>query len=131
MEFDCYELQKRVKAKHRPIIIITSNNEKELPDAFLRRCLFHYIQFPDKQQMEAIVQVHFPNLNQRLMQEALRLFYQFREIQGLKKRPSTSELIDWIKLLIMDGTEEMSYQTWMCLKKYLNILRHLLKTKKT
>ena len=105
MEFDCYELQKRVKAKHRPIIIITSNNEKELPDAFLRRCLFHYIQFPDKQQMEAIVQVHFPNLNQHLMQEALRLFYQFREIQGLKKRPSTSELIDWIKLLIMDGTE--------------------------
>ena len=130
MEFYCYELQKRIKAKHRPIIIITSNNEKELPDAFLRRCLFHYIQFPDKAQMEAIVQVHFPNLNQRLMQEALRLFYQFREIQGLKKRPSTSELIDWIKLLIMDGTEGDELSSMDVFKEIPKHIEALIKNEK-
>ncbi|HEX9667031.1 MAG TPA: MoxR family ATPase [Thermodesulfobacteriota bacterium] len=100
MEFYCYELQLTVVATHRPIIVITSNNEKELPDAFLRRCFFHYISFPDKETLTAIVNVHYPGLENKLIDSALKLFYDMREIPGLKKRPSTSELIDWLKLLI-------------------------------
>jgi MoxR-like ATPase len=101
MEFYCYELQLTVKAKHRPVIIITSNNEKELPDAFLRRCFFHFIQFPGRDTMQEIVDVHFPQLEEKLFKEAMEVFYQLREVRGVKKRPSTSELIDWMKLLIM------------------------------
>ncbi|HPE74205.1 MAG TPA: MoxR family ATPase, partial [Candidatus Competibacter sp.] len=96
MEFYVYETQQVVKARHRPIIIITSNNEKELPDAFLRRCFFHYIRFPDKETMERIVQVHYPDLKKHLLAEALETFFEIREVPGLKKRPSTSELLDWI-----------------------------------
>lgn len=99
MEFYCYELQRTIKAKHRPIVIITSNNEKELPDAFLRRCFFHFIRFPERQTMIDIVNVHFPNIENELMEEALKVFYGIREINGIKKKPSTSELIDWIRLL--------------------------------
>ena len=99
MEFYCYELQKTIKAKHRPIIIITSNNEKELPDAFLRRCFFHFISFPDSHNLEKIIKVHFPDLEDQLMQEAMEQFHKIRSIRGLKKKPSTSELLDWIKLL--------------------------------
>lgn len=102
MEFFVYELQKTIKAKQRPIVIITSNNEKELPDAFLRRCLFHYIRFPERETMEEIVEVHFPNIEQELVGNALSLFYGVREVRGLKKKPSTSELIDWLKLLFME-----------------------------
>jgi MoxR-like ATPase len=101
MEFYCYELQQTVVAKHRPVIIITSNNEKELPDAFLRRCFFHFIRFPDKATMQEIVDVHFKNLDQELFDRAMDVFYNLREVQGIKKRPSTSELIDWLKLLIL------------------------------
>jgi len=101
MEFYCYELQQTVKAIHRPVIIITSNNEKELPDAFLRRCFFHYIQFPDRDTLKSIVDVHFPELEERLFTAAIRLFYGIREVSGLKKRPSTSELVDWIRLLVL------------------------------
>ncbi|MCF6317974.1 MAG: MoxR family ATPase [Proteobacteria bacterium] len=103
MEFSVYETGEQIKAKHRPIIIITSNNEKELPDAFLRRCFFHYINFPDKPTMQAIVDVHYPNIQQQLVKAALDVFFQLREIPGLKKKPSTSELIDWIKLLLADN----------------------------
>lgn len=102
MEFYCYELKKIVKAVKRVIVIITSNNEKELPDAFLRRCFFHYIAFPDRKTLEKIVKVHYPDLERKLMDNALTLFYSVREIDGLKKKPSTSELIDWIKLLAAD-----------------------------
>lgn len=102
MEFYCYETQKTIKAKTRPIVIITSNNEKELPDAFLRRCLFHYIRFPEPETMEQIIDVHYPNLASDLLQSSMKLFYQIREIKGIKKKPSTSELIDWIKLLLME-----------------------------
>ena len=102
MEFHCYELQRTVRAKHRPLIIITSNNEKELPDAFLRRCFFHYIKFPDKETMTRIVDVHFPNLKRELLREALEVFFDLREVPGLKKKPSTSELIDWLKLLLAE-----------------------------
>ena len=102
MEFYVYELQKTIVAQQRPIVIITSNNEKELPDAFLRRCLFHYIRFPNRETMEEIVEVHFPNIQQELVANALTLFYNIREVRGLKKRPSTSELIDWLKLLLME-----------------------------
>ncbi len=102
MEFHCYELQKTLKAKHRPLIIITSNNEKELPDAFLRRCFFHYIKFPDKATMQRIVDVHFPALKHELLKEALEVFFDLREVPGLKKKPSTSELIDWLKLLLAE-----------------------------
>ncbi len=101
MEFYCYELNKTIRAKKRPIIIITSNNEKELPDAFLRRCFFHYISFPDRQTLQKIVNVHYPDLEKRLLSEALTLFNEIREVRGLKKKPSTSELIDWIKLLLV------------------------------
>ena len=102
MEFFVYETQELVKARHRPIIVITSNNEKELPDAFLRRCFFHYIQFPDKETMAKIVDVHFPDLKKHLLKEALNAFYKVREVRGLKKKPSTSELLDWIKLLLAE-----------------------------
>lgn len=102
MEFYCYELQRTIEARHRPIVIITSNNEKELPDAFLRRCVFHYIKFPDAATMQRIVQVHYPGINQQLLDQAMRIFYEIRDVRGIKKRPSTSELIDWIKVLILE-----------------------------
>ena len=102
MEFYVYETQQLVRAQHRPIIIITSNNEKELPDAFLRRCFFHYIRFPDEATMRRIVEVHFPRLKQELLSEALAAFFRIRETPGLKKKPSTSELLDWIKLLVAE-----------------------------
>ncbi|MDX1508855.1 MAG: MoxR family ATPase [Woeseiaceae bacterium] len=102
MEFFVYETQQLIKAKHRPIIVITSNNEKELPDAFLRRCFFHYIQFPDKETMAQIVEVHFPKLKKTLLNEALNAFFKMRDVPGLKKKPSTSELLDWIKLLLAE-----------------------------
>ena len=102
MEFYVYETKTLVKARHRPIIVITSNNEKELPDAFLRRCFFHYIKFPDKDTMAAIVDVHYPNLKKNLLREALDAFYKVRDVRGLKKKPSTSELLDWIKLLLAE-----------------------------
>ena len=102
MEFHVYETRQTIKAKHRPIIIITSNNEKELPDAFLRRCFFHYIRFPDRETMEAIVAVHYPGIKQMLVREALTVFYEVRDVQGLKKKPSTSELLDWLKLLMAE-----------------------------
>jgi len=102
MEFYVYELQRLVNAVHRPIIIITSNNEKELPDAFLRRCFFHYIRFPDREDMVRIVNVHFPQLKKDLLREALETFFEVRDVPGLKKKPSTSELLDWIKLLLAE-----------------------------
>ena len=102
MEFYVYETGERVQAKHRPVVIITSNNEKELPDPFLRRCFFHYINFPDKHTMKAIIDVHFPNISQTLVAEAMQMFFDVRDIPGLKKKPSTSELIDWLKLLMAD-----------------------------
>ena len=102
MEFHVYETGETIKAAKRPIIVITSNNEKELPDAFLRRCFFHYIRFPDPDTMKAIVEVHFPGIKQRLVSEALRMFYEIRDVPGLKKKPSTSELLDWLKLLMVE-----------------------------
>ena len=102
MEFYVYETKELIKAKNRPIIIITSNNEKELPDAFLRRCFFHYIKFPDKNTMKKIVDVHFPKLKKMLLKEALDTFYRVRDVPGLKKKPSTSELLDWVKLLLAE-----------------------------
>ncbi len=102
MEFYVYETQQLVAAKHRPLIVITSNNEKELPDAFLRRCFFHYIKFPDQDTMAQIVDVHYPQLKKTLLSEALNAFYKIREVPGLKKKPSTSELLDWIKLLLAE-----------------------------
>ena len=102
MEFFVYETKELVKAAHRPIVIITSNNEKELPDAFLRRCFFHYIKFPDKETMERIIDVHYPKLKKSLLKEALEAFYKVRDVPGLKKKPSTSELLDWIKLLVAE-----------------------------
>jgi MoxR-like ATPase len=109
MEFYCYELQKTIVAKKRPIIIITSNNEKELPDAFLRRCFFHFIKFPDRKTLSDIVKVHFSDISETLLNDALNLFYQIRNVQQLKKKPSTSELIDWIKLLIFDKMSSESF----------------------
>ena len=97
-----YETQATIRARNRPLVVITSNNEKELPDAFLRRCFFHYIRFPDHDTMTAIVEVHFPGIKQRLVAEALRLFYEIRDVPGLKKKPSTSELLDWLKLLMVE-----------------------------
>ncbi|MCX9156128.1 MoxR family ATPase [Niveibacterium sp. 24ML] len=99
MEFHVYETQQTVKAKHRPILFITSNNEKELPDAFLRRCFFHYIKFPDKETMEKIVGVHFPDIRENLLRAALEVFFELRDVPGLKKKPTTSELLDWLRLL--------------------------------
>ena len=108
MEFFVYETGETIKATVRPVMIVTSNNEKELPDAFLRRCFFHYIKFPDRETMQAIVDVHFPNIKQQLVSEALNTFYQLRDVPGLKKKPSTSELLDWLKLLMVeDITPEM------------------------
>ena len=102
MEFYVYETRETITAKQRPIIVITSNNEKELPDAFLRRCFFHYIRFPEKETMQEIVQVHFPDLKKDLLRESLESFFEIREVPGLKKKPSTSELLDWIKLLVAE-----------------------------
>ena len=102
MEFYVYETRELVQAKQRPIVFITSNNEKELPDAFLRRCFFHYIRFPDKETMEKIVGVHFPHLKKSLLREAMEVFFEVREVPGLKKKPSTSELLDWLKLLLAE-----------------------------
>jgi MoxR-like ATPase len=107
MEFYVYETGETIKAKQRPIIMITSNNEKELPDAFLRRCFFHYIKFPDIDTMNAIVEVHFPDIKKRLVQEAMKIFFEVRDVPGLKKKPSTSELLDWLKLLL---NEEMTVE---------------------
>jgi len=105
MEFFVYETGETIRAKNRPIVIITSNNEKELPDAFLRRCFFHYIKFPDTETMRQIVDVHFPGLKGHLVSEAMRVFYDLREIPGLKKKPSTSELLDWLKLLLNEDID--------------------------
>ena len=102
MEFFVYETNETIKAAVRPVIIITSNNEKELPDAFLRRCFFHYIRFPDDDTMKQIVEVHFPGIKQKLVSEALRIFYDIRKVPGIKKKPSTSELLDWLKLLMVE-----------------------------
>ncbi len=108
MEFYVYETDQTVRAKHRPIVVITSNNEKELPDAFLRRCFFHYIKFPDADTMKLIVDVHFPDIQKELVGEALNAFYQLRDVPGLKKKPSTSEVLDWLKLLM---NEDMPMET--------------------
>ncbi len=110
MEFFVYETQERIVAKQRPIVLITSNNEKELPDAFLRRCFFHYINFPDHETMEKIVAVHYPDLKQNLLKDALDVFFDVRKVPGLKKKPSTSELIDWLKLLMADEMSEKLLQ---------------------
>ena len=106
MEFYVYETDETIAARVRPVVIITSNNEKELPDAFLRRCFFHYIRFPDEETMNAIVDVHFPGIKQKLVSEALRIFYDMRKVPGLKKKPSTSELLDWLKLLLVEDIDE-------------------------
>ncbi|HEY3811803.1 MAG TPA: MoxR family ATPase [Caulobacteraceae bacterium] len=108
MEFYVYETNETIAAKVRPIVLITSNNEKELPDAFLRRCFFHYIRFPDDETMRAIVEVHFPGIKQRLVAEALKIFYDIRQVPGLKKKPSTSELLDWLKLLLVEDIDEQT-----------------------
>ena len=102
MEFYCYELDKTIKAKKRPLVIITSNNEKDLPDAFLRRCFFHYIAFPDREGLEKIVNVHIPKIKKKLLKDAFDVFFDIRKVPGLKKKPSTSELIDWLKLIVSD-----------------------------
>ena len=122
MEFFVYETQRLIKAKHRPIIIITSNNEKELPDAFLRRCFFHYIKFPDLKTMQKIVDVHFPKLKKTLLKEALNAFYQLREVPGLKKKPSTSELLDWIKLLLAEDISPKALRENTAKKLYLRCM---------
>lgn len=110
MDFHVYETGEMIAAKHRPIVIITSNNEKELPDAFLRRCFFHYIKFPDAETLRAIVEVHFPGIKQSLVAEALTQFYEIRDTQGLKKKPSTSEVLDWLKLLLADDLDAADLQ---------------------
>ena len=111
MEFYVYELHRTIVAKHRPLVVITSNNEKELPDAFLRRCFFHYIRFPDAETMQAIVDVHFPGIKKRLLQAALEVFFEIREMPGLKKKPSTSELLDWLKLLLAEDIPPEALRT--------------------
>ena len=111
MQFFVYETRKTVIAKHRPIVIITSNNEKELPDAFLRRCFFHYIRFPDRETMERIVQTHYPDIRQDLAREALNVFFQIREVPGLKKKPTTAELLDWLKLLMVEDLPAEALRT--------------------
>jgi len=111
MEFYCYELQKTIKADKRPIVIITSNNEKELPDAFLRRCFFHYISFPERDTLKAIVKVHYPKLEDKLIENAMNVFYDLRQVDGLKKRPSTSELIDWLKLIMVGKVTESELES--------------------
>ncbi|MCI5082456.1 MAG: MoxR family ATPase [Saprospiraceae bacterium] len=110
MEFYVYETQETIQAQNRPIVIITSNNEKELPDAFLRRCLFHYIRFPEADTMQQIVDVHFPNIQEELVTNALKVFYNLRDIRGMKKRPSTSEFLDWLKLLLLENFEAAQLQ---------------------
>jgi MoxR-like ATPase len=102
MEFHVYETGETVRARHRPVVIITSNNEKELPDAFLRRCFFHYIRFPDAETLAAIVRVHFPDIKDKLLSAALTQFYELRDVPGLKKKPSTSEVLDWLRLLLAE-----------------------------
>ena len=104
--FYCYETRELIRAKHRPLVFITSNNEKELPDAFLRRCFFHYIRFPDAETMQEIVDVHYPGIKNKLVAEALRIFYDMRKVPGLKKKPSTSELLDWLKLVMVEDIDE-------------------------
>jgi len=111
MEFYVYETRQLIKAKHRPLVFITSNNEKDLPDAFLRRCFFHYIRFPDKETMEQIVEVHFPGIKKALLREALESFFNVREVPGLKKKPSTSELLDWLKLLLAEDIPPEALRT--------------------
>ena len=111
MEFYIYETKKVIKAKHRPIIIITSNNEKELPDPFLRRCFFHYIQFPNEETLKKIVAVHYPDIAEKLTQEAIQCFTQIRDVNDLKKKPSTSELLDWLKLLMLEDIDAKALQT--------------------
>jgi MoxR-like ATPase len=111
MEFFVYETRQTIRARHRPIVVITSNNEKELPDAFLRRCFFHYIRFPDQATMQRIVDVHFPGLKHDLVREALTVFFEIREVPGLKKKPSTSELLDWIKLLLVEDVSPETLRT--------------------
>lgn len=111
MEFDVYETGERVRARQRPVVIITSNNEKELPDAFLRRCFFHYIRFPDKAEMQAIVRLHYPKLKDALLEEAMALFFELRDVEGLRKKPSTSELLDWIRLLLADDIAPEAMRT--------------------
>ena len=111
MQFFVYETNEQVVARNRPIVVITSNNEKELPDAFLRRCFFHYIQFPDKETMESIVDVHFPELKRDLIRDALEVFFDLREVPGLKKKPSTSELLDWLKLLVAEDIPAEALRT--------------------
>jgi MoxR-like ATPase len=111
MEFFVYETRRRVQAKHRPIVVITSNNEKELPDAFLRRCFFHYIRFPDRETMERIVQSHFPDIRRDLAREALNVFFQVRGVNELKKKPATSELLDWLKLLMIEDMPAEALRT--------------------
>jgi MoxR-like ATPase len=106
MEFYVYETNETIRAKIRPVVLITSNNEKELPDAFLRRCFFHYIRFPDEETMRAIIDVHYPGIKQKLVAEALRIFYDMRKVPGLKKKPSTSELLDWLKLLMVEDIDD-------------------------
>jgi MoxR-like ATPase len=106
MEFYVYETNETISAKVRPVVIITSNNEKELPDAFLRRCFFHYIRFPEAETMQAIVDVHFPGIKKKLVSEAMRIFYDMRKVPGLKKKPSTSELLDWLKLLLVEDIDD-------------------------
>ena len=102
MEFYCYELDQTIKAKHRPLVIITSNNEKDLPDAFLRRCFFHFITFPDRDVLEKIINIHIPRIKKKLIKDSLDTFFEVRKVPGLKKKPSTSELVDWLKLLVSD-----------------------------
>ena len=111
MEFFVYETGETIKAKHRPIVIITSNNEKELPDAFLRRCFFHYISFPDRTTMQKIIDVHYPTIKADLVKDALDIFFDVRQVPGLKKKPSTSELVDWLKLLMADDIPEEVLQS--------------------
>jgi MoxR-like ATPase len=111
MQFFVYETRQTVVARHRPIVIITSNNEKELPDAFLRRCFFHYIRFPDRETMERIVQAHYPDIRKNLAREALNVFFQVREVPGLKKKPSTAELLDWLKLLMVEDIPPEALRT--------------------
>jgi MoxR-like ATPase len=111
MEFYCYETRQLIKARHRPVVMITSNNEKELPDAFLRRCFFHYIKFPDKDTMQAIVDVHQPNIKKDMLKEAMESFFQIRELPGIKKKPSTSELLDWLKLLVAEDIPAEALQS--------------------
>jgi MoxR-like ATPase len=111
MQFHVYETKDTIDARQRPIVVITSNNEKELPDAFLRRCFFHYIRFPDRETMQRIVDVHYPGIHKRLVQEALTVFFEVREVPGLKKKPSTSELLDWIKLLMVEDIPPETLRT--------------------